>query len=196
MSDLTARLSPHLGAISSRAAALALLAALLWTVATFLILPAYTGYRTLGEDILDTRQQLGRVRTIMKGDRIGDNNLPADAFQGQSWSGKSEAIIAAKLQAFIQVRASAHRASVISISPLQGPAFEKFPTIGLRIECEGEIGAIRDLIADLENNTPFIFITGLDMRKQLIFGERQPGQRLPLSARLDVQVPLKIEEDG
>lgn len=191
MTDIAHRLGP----LPSRAAALALLLGLVWTLTAFLILPAYDSYHAVGEDIASARAQLGRIHGIISEDAETAPILPGE-FDGQTWNGKSQSIIAAKLQELIQTQAKKHNVAVISISPLQTRPFEKIRTIGLRIECEGEIGAIRDLIGALENNKPFIFIAGTDMRRQLIFGERKPGQRVPLSVRLDVHVPLKIEENG
>ncbi len=98
--------------------------------------------------------------------------------------------MAAKVQAFLQDEARQHGVSVISISPLETGSFEDFDVIDLRVECEGEIGAVRDLIGAMENTEPFLFLTGTDLRRQQIFGTRRPDQKLPLAARLDVFAPF------
>lgn len=189
MTDMAHRLAP----LANRVAALGLLAGLIWATIALVALPAIEHYADGDEAILDARRQLGRIQSVFSGGQQVASAEPQD-FEGQSWAGKSQSIIAAKLQEFLQTRARANDVGVISISPLQTRPFEKFKTIGLRIECEGEVAAIRDLIGELENNTPFIFINGTEMRRQPIFGERQPGQRLPLSVRLDIYAPTEGEE--
>ncbi|WP_162901236.1 type II secretion system protein GspM [Breoghania sp. L-A4] len=185
-----------LGVLPGRVAALALLAGLVASLILFIAIPAYDSYAALGAQIETARVNLGRFQAIISG-QAPAASMDSGEWEGQAWDGQSESIVAANVQAFIQTQARDNNVSVISVSPLQARPFEKFRTIGLRIECEGEIGAVRDLIGALENHKPFIFIAGLDLRRQLIFGERMPGQKLPLSLRLDVHVPLKVaEEDG
>lgn len=188
MNDLSTRIVPLVG----RIAAVGLLAAVLWAIGALLAAPAYERYRALGEDILSAREQLGRVEAV-----LGSSLAPPSAqdSSAQSWRGQSRSIVAAKVQAFLQDHARRHGVAVISISPLDARPFEGFETIGLRIECEGEIGAVRDLIGALENAEPFLFITGTDLRRQQIFGVRRPDQKLPLAARLDVFAPF-VEDAG
>ncbi len=190
-----------LGVLPGRIAALTLLAGLMASLIAFVAVPAYDSYTALGAQIETARINLGRFQRIASGQAPAESMetgaSEGQAWDGQAWEGQSQSIVAAKVQEFIQTQARNNAVSVISVSPLQARPFEKFRTIGLRIECEGEIGAIRDLIGAIENHTPFIFVAGLDLRRQLIFGERAPGQKLPLSLRLDVHVPLKVaEEDG
>lgn len=187
MSELVHRLQPA----ASRATALGLLAIVLWVAADWIVGPAVERYRAVDAEIEAVRMQMGRVEAILKSG--GDVPVAGD-FSGQSWEGQSRSIVAARLQEFVQARARDNGVAVISISPLQQRPFERFETIGLRVEAEGEIGAIRDLIAQIENARPFVFIVGTDLRKQQIFGERQPGQRLPLAARLDLFAPVSVEE--
>ena len=178
--------------VASRGAAVALLALCLWVVGAMIAWPAIERYRQLGSDIQDIRMQMGRIEAILSSSpatpTAGDSS-------GQSWRGQGRSIVAAKVQEFLQAQARHHGVNVISISPLQRRPFEHFEAIGLRIECEGEIGAIRDLIGAMESAQPFLFITGTDLRRQQIFGARRPDQKLPLAARLDVYAPF-VQEDG
>ena len=180
----------QLRVVGSRLAALVLLGLLVWSVVGLVAWPAYRNYRELGDELRDVRMQMGRVEAILS----SSSQVPvAGDSSGQGWRGQSRSIVAAKVQEFLQGEARNHGVSIISISPLQKRPFERFDAIGLRIECEGEIGAIRDLIGTMENAQPFLFITGADLRRQQIFGARQPGQKLPLAARFDVYAPF-VEE--
>ena len=188
MNDLAMRALP----LAGRVAAIGLLVAGLWGLGTLVAVPAYERYRALGEDILVAREQLGRVDAV-----LGSSLTPPSAqdSSAQSWRGQSRSIVAAKVQAFLQDHARRNGVTVISISPLETRPFDRFETIGLRVECEGEIGAVRDLIGALENAEPFLFIMGTDLRRQQIFGVRRPDQKLPLAARLDVFAPF-VEDVG
>ncbi|PTW61057.1 type II secretion system (T2SS) protein M subtype b [Breoghania corrubedonensis] len=176
----------------SRVAAVGLLGLCLWGAGAMVAWPVLERYRQLGSELIDVRAQMGRIDAILS----SSNETPtASDSSGQSWRGQSRSIVAAKVQEFLQGQARRHAVSVISISPLERRPFEHFEVLGLRIECEGEIGAVRDLIGAMENAKPFLFITGVDLRRQQIFGTRRPDQKLPLAARMDVYAPF-VQEAG
>lgn len=183
-------LAHRFGPTGRKAAALGLLACLLWALTDAVLLPLHAGYSEMGTEIDAARTQLGRVKGILRAP--APEAVDEAALGTQTWEAQSASIVAARVQEFLQTRARETGVIVISLSPLQNRPFEKFPTIGLRVECEGEIDAIRNLAAAIENAEPFLFVDGVEIRRQPIFGERQPGQFLPLSVRLDIHAPIAI----
>ncbi|WP_321341227.1 type II secretion system protein GspM [Breoghania sp.] len=189
MTDMTATLRHGV----SRIAALGLLALILWFAVTAVLIPAYERYAALGGAIDEVRHQLGRVEAILASADAAAPEVASDT-SGQGWSGQSRSIVAAEVQEFLQARAREHNVSVISISPLNPRRIQPYDALGLRVECEGEIGAIRDLIGAIENAEPYLFILGTDLRRQQIFGQPRPDQKLPLAARLDIYAPYALQE--
>ncbi len=179
--------------VASRMAALALLAMVLWFSATGVILPAYQRYAEVGREIDDVRHQLGRVEAILASANAVAPEVASDT-AGQGWRGQSRSIVAAQVQEFLQARARAYNVTVISVSPMNPRSIQPFEALGLRVECEGEIGAIRDLIGAIENAEPYLFILGADLRRQQIFGQPRADQKLPLAARLDIYAPYALQE--
>ncbi len=155
----------------------------------------------LKQEISEKKDQIDRLRhqkgrfeqALSQAGVIHDNT--AHAVTSEVWSGKSKAIIAAKLQELVQHQASVNEVAIGSILPINGQSIEGYESIGLRVECNGEIGGVRDLLRFLENHHPYIFLSSVELRPKPAYGYKNPKEILPLSMRLDLYIAVELGEE-
>ncbi len=189
------KFADKIGPKLSRLLAFSLLFFLLWSAVAHMAVPAYEAFAQVKQEINQKRIHLGRIEGAIAFERQTLNDLNVE-FENQKWIGKSAPIISAELQGFVQQTAQKNTVRILSITPMRTRPYSEFDTIGLRIELEGGIKAVRDVISELENHQPFIFLNAVDMRPQQSFrgNNGQAWQSLPLVSRLDVYVPIGVAQ--
>ena len=78
--------------------------------------------------------------------------------------GDEERVISADLQARLQAMATAKGAHVLGLRGLQGGRVAQSRTVAVGLQIEGSLGIVRDLIAGIEDQSPFLFITDASLR--------------------------------
>lgn len=78
--------------------------------------------------------------------------------------GDEERVISADLQARLQAMAAAKGAHVLGLRGLQGGRVAQSRTVAVGLQFEGSLGIVRDVIAEIEDQSPFLFITDASLR--------------------------------
>ncbi|MBK3665370.1 hypothetical protein JJE66_29575 [Bradyrhizobium diazoefficiens] len=79
-------------------------------------------------------------------------------------AGDEERVISADLQAGLQTMATAKGAHVLGLRGLQGGRVAQSRTVAVGLQLEGPLGIVRDVIAEIEDQSPFLFITDASLR--------------------------------
>jgi hypothetical protein len=114
------------------------------------------------DDILDSAAQLAQIRRVAdeaaklaKTSTSGvDPYLPA----------AEERVASADLQANLQTLAGAKGLAVQAVRGLPGRQAAQWRGVPVGLEVEGAAVAVRELVAAIETQTPFLFITDLSLR--------------------------------
>ncbi|SFU17228.1 Type II secretion system (T2SS), protein M subtype b [Pseudovibrio denitrificans] len=179
---------PHL----SRVLAVTLLLSFAFATIIVGIVPLQKELSEKQDQILRLRDQIGRFESA-----VSEGNTPHQTYSPQQpevWSGRSNAIIAAQLQEILQRSASINNIAIASILPISGKVIDGFETIGLRLEGDGEIGAVRDFLSSLEVHRPYIFLSAVELRPKPTYGYQNPNELLPLTVRIDLYIASESEE--
>lgn len=78
--------------------------------------------------------------------------------------GDEERVISADLQARLQAMATAKGAHVLGLRGLQSGRVAQSRTVAVGLQFEGSLGIVRDVIAEIEDQSPFLFITDASLR--------------------------------
>ena len=159
-----------------RLAAIGLL--VLSPIAAWLLLvqPVWTelsaGYATIAEK----RGLLARYKAVAMQESTARRRLEAAATPDSSsgfLDGESEAIASAELQKKLQAIVTRSRATFRSARPLTSRTQEDIKMIGLRIQLAGDLKAVHRSIYEVENATPFMFITRAEIGSRRTQGSTQ-----------------------
>ncbi|MGY3560503.1 general secretion pathway protein M [Bradyrhizobium sp. USDA 4463] len=113
-------------------------------------------------DILDSAAQLAQIRRVADeaAKLVRTSTLDADPYL----PGAEERVASADLQANLQALAGAKGLAVQAVRGLAGRQAGQWRAVPVGLEVEGAAAAIRDLVAAIETQTPFLFITDLSLR--------------------------------
>jgi hypothetical protein len=132
-------------------------------VVCFAILePIASHFVERNDDIWDSAAQLAQIRRVAdeaaklaKTSTSGvDPYLPA----------AEERVASADLQANLQTLAGAKGLAVQAVRGLPGRQAAQWRAVPVGLEVEGAAAAVRELVAAIETQTPFLFITDLSLR--------------------------------
>lgn len=149
----------------------------------FLLTPVLVHFAGRSEEISETATQLAHFRKILrnasmlnnKSSQGGDPFLP----------GSEERIASADLQASLKALATNAGVSLLVIRGLEGSRFPQMRMVAVSVEVEGSLTAVRDLVASIESQTPFLFVTAASFRSV------NEGEEGPIRAELKVQGAIR-----
>jgi hypothetical protein len=131
-------------------------------VCMLVVLPLATYFGERKDEILETAAQLADVRAVTerasrlaKAGRSGpDPYLPA----------AEERVASADLQASLQALANGKGLQIQAVRGLPARQKGRWRAIPVGLDVEGPVEALRDLVAAIEQQTPFLFITDISLR--------------------------------
>jgi len=158
------------------------LVALLFVV-IFLLAPVLGHFASRGEDISENAAQLAHFRKIVRGASALTNRSSkgADPFL----PGSEERIVSADLQANLKTIATGAGVNLLGIRGLPGSRSQQIRMVAVSVEMEGSLSAVRDMIAAVESQTPFLFVTAASFRSIA------DGDDGPIRAELKVQGAMR-----
>ncbi len=186
---------PRLSAITSRAFALFVLAALCAAVYVLVVEPVVGLYRSYDESMAQSRQLLDRYGEIASGVRDLEAAL-ADLRDRRSPSGvylkrQSDALAAAELHDGVKGVIEASGGGLKSIQALPVATDNTFVRVAIRVQMQGGIDALNEVFFALESGKPFIFLENVDIRSRQARRKRKDrsgkdaGKDVVLSVRFD-----------
>ena len=124
--------------------------------------PIASHFAERNDDILDSAAQLAQIRHVAdEASRIAKSS-PSDT--DPYLPGAEERVASADLQANLQAVAGAKGLAVQAVRGLAGRRAGQWRAVAVGLEVEGAAAAVRELIAAIETQTPFLFITDLSLR--------------------------------
>jgi hypothetical protein len=114
------------------------------------------------EQISESAAQLSHFQTLARNTKAlmksatpaGDPFLP----------GNEERVISADLQANLKAIATDAGVRLLGIRGVQGSRTQQFRLVAVSMELEGPLPSIRNLLLAIENQKPFLFVTGASLR--------------------------------
>lgn len=175
----------------SRAAALALLVALIAAVALFVVAPLWDGHQRAQEEIVHKRDLIARMSRVSgRKDHYVDRIAALRAGIEQSGvyvRAETEALAAAALQQRIKEATGAHGGVVSSVQNLPSSETEGLVRVGVRVMMTASLEEIFYTLHDLESGAPILFVDNLDIKSNAVRRGRirQSGETL-LTIRFDL----------
>jgi general secretion pathway protein M len=148
-----------------------------------LLAPVLGHFASRSEDMSENAAQLAHFRKIVRGATAPANRSPqgGDPFL----AGSEERIVSADLQANLKTIATGAGVNLLGIRGLQGSRAQQIHLVAVSVEMEGSLSAVRDMIAAIENQTPFLFVTAASFRSVA------DGEDGPIHAELKVQGAMR-----
>ena len=124
--------------------------------------PVLSHFSNRNDEIQDTVAQLVHLQRVTRGAQVMEQR----GVQGTQpfMVGDEERLVSADLQARLQAMAAAKGAHVLALRGLQGGRVAQSRTVAVGLQFEGSLGIVRDVIADIEGQSPFLFITDASLR--------------------------------
>ncbi|WP_407185040.1 type II secretion system protein GspM [Bradyrhizobium centrosematis] len=124
--------------------------------------PVLSHFSTRNDEIQDSVAQLAYLQRITRGAQVMEQRgvQSAQPFM----VGDEERVVSADLQARLQAMATAKGAHVLGLRGLQGGRVAQSRTVAVGLQFEGSLGIVRDVIAEIEDQSPFLFITDASLR--------------------------------
>ena len=149
----------------------------------FLLAPSLNHFADRSEEISESSAQLAHFRKLARSasapanrsGSAGDPFLP----------GTEERVISADMQAGLKGIAANAGVTLLGIRGLQGSRYQQLRLVSVNLELEGPLAAVRDMIAAIENQTPFLFVTSASFRSV------SEGEDGPIRAELKVQGAMR-----
>lgn len=155
---------------ASRAAALALLAALIGVVFLFLVAPLIAAYRDTDEAIAHTGEQLARYEGISKSYPALKSQLDKLARRqtasGVYLPGNTDALAAAGLQEGVSATIERNGGKLRSIQILPVTTDGEFKRVSVRVQLTATLGSFAKILYSLEAGKPWKFIDNLDIKNR------------------------------
>ena len=165
--------------LTSRLAAVLLLAAALLAVYSFLIEPITVGYRATNVEIEDARGQLARLeRTAQQGPQLAEMMREYQArrkSQGHFLTGRTDALAAAELQGRIQGLINEKGGTLQSVQSAEGVEEKGLRRITLQVQMTGTMESIFGVLHTLEAGSPILFIDNLEIHNLYDMPEEGAG---------------------
>lgn len=124
--------------------------------------PVLSHFSTRNDEIQDSLVQLAYLQRITGEAQVMEKRgvQSTQPFM----VGDEERVISADLQARLQAMATAKGAHVLGLRGLQGGRIAQSRTVAVGLQFEGSLGIVRDVIAEIEDQSPFLFITDASLR--------------------------------
>lgn len=124
--------------------------------------PIASHFAERNDDMLDSAAQLAQIRRVADdAAKLAKTSTPdVDPYL----PGAEERVASADLQANLQALAGAKGMTVQAVRGLPGRQAAQWRAVPVGLEVEGPAAAVRELVAAIETQTPFLFITDLSLR--------------------------------
>ena len=124
--------------------------------------PIASHFAERNDDILDSAAQLAQIRRVAdEAAKLAKTSTPdVDPYL----PGAEERVASADLQANLQALAGAKGLAVQAVRGLPGRQAAQWRAVPVGLEVEGPAAAVRELVAAIESQTPFLFVTDLSLR--------------------------------
>jgi len=161
------------------------IAALLFIV-VFVVAPVLGHFAGRSEEISESAAQLVHFRKIARSvsSPTNTNSHSVDTFL----PGTEERVVSADLQASLKSIASNAGVNLLGVRGLPASRYLQLQMVAINVELEGSLAALRDVIAAIENQTPFLFVTAASFRSV------SEGEDGPIRAELKVQGAMRDAE--
>jgi hypothetical protein len=124
--------------------------------------PVVSHFAERSDEILDNAAQLAQIRHVA--DEAAKLAKTSTADVDPYLPGTEERVASADLQANLQALAAAKGLAVQAVRGLPGRQAAQSRAVLVGLEVEGTAAAVRELVAAIETQTPFLFITDLSLR--------------------------------
>jgi general secretion pathway protein M len=152
-------------------------------VVIFLLTPMLGHFTGRSEEISDSAAQLAHFRKIARSVSAPGHK----ASQGAELflPGIEERVVSADLQASLKSIAGSAGVNLLGIRGLPGSRRQQLRMVVVSVELEGSLATVRDMVAAIENQTPFLFVTAASFRSV------SDGEAGPIRAELKVQGAMR-----
>lgn len=139
---------------------LAFNASALLFLALFIFAPILTHFASRSEDISENAAQLSHFQNLVRNAKTlvtteaGDRFLP----------GNEERVVSADLQASLMAIGARAGVHLLGIRGLRSSRSQQMRLVTVNMEIEGSLPAVRNLVLEIENQTPFLFVTAANFR--------------------------------
>lgn len=127
-----------------------------------LVEPLMSHFSSRGDDIRENAAQLAYYRHIVKTAQIMEQSSSQNS--QPFLVGGEDRVISADLQAHLQTVAIAKGARILGLRGLQSGRLGQLRTVAVGLELEGSTSVLRDLMAEIEAQSPFLFVTEASLR--------------------------------
>jgi general secretion pathway protein M len=184
--------------IRGQLVAIGLLLIVLLLAYRFVALPAFSAYEARQESIEDTQRAVRRYRQLLA--QAPALEAFSERYRSQSplapllLPGDNPALSGAALQQRLQDLARQHDVRVLSLRIRPTEEDGRFERVGVEVRMQSDMTGLRDLLYDIEQSTPYLFVDSLAVRTRpqrrrgtvpqathvldtrlVVFGLRSPG---------------------
>ena len=99
--------------------------------------------------------------------------------------GSEERIVSADLQASLKAISANAGVSLLGIRGIPGNRYQQLHMVAVSVDLEGSLAAVRDMVAAIEGQSPFLFVTAASFRSV------NEGEGGPVRAELKVQGAMR-----
>jgi hypothetical protein len=158
-------------------------AAVAFFLGLFVVSPGLSHFSDVSDDISESAAQLSHFQAIVHNAQslMSKNPVGGDPFL----PGREERVVSADLQASLTTITNAAGLRFLSIRAVQGSRLQQTSMVAVSLELEGPLPAIRDVIATIESQKPFLFVTSA------VFRSIPDADESQLRAELTVQGAMK-----
>ena len=134
------------------------------------------------DEISESAAQLAHFRKVMRS--AGTPATKASQGGDPFLSGTEERVVSADLQASLKSIASNTGVNLLGVRGVPGRRHQQLRLVAVRVELEGSLAAVRDMMLTIGNQTPFLFVTA-SLRS---VGEGDDG---PIRAELKIEGAMR-----
>jgi hypothetical protein len=163
----------------------------------FIWLPLQNFFDQRDADIAIQREALARWKAIAaRGDDVKalTSRVGTELNRGELVAAANEGIANAELQSRLKVMAEASGAKLRSVQSNSPRLTPQLKYIGARIDIYGTIRAVQQAVYDIENSTPYIFVTGATLKLTALAGSPNAGLEPAIDAQLEILTPMQLGE--
>jgi len=152
-------------------------------IVVFLLAPIVSHFASRSEEISERAAQLTHFRQMASsaGKLNGKSAVAGDPF----FPGSEERLVSADLQASLKAMARRSGVELLGIRGLQVAGSRQLRMVNVAVDFVGTASAVRNMIADIESQTPFLFVAAASVQSV------NNGEDGPLRVEMKVQGAMR-----